>query len=144
MRKTELTRTTDYTPYHPRWYRQRVSTYWWLGQWPYLRFVLRELSSIFVAAAVVGTLWLVRALSAGPEAYEVHLARLSSPGMVAWNLVVLFFVLFHTITWFNAAPRAMALRLGGRRVPDRMVALAHYVGWLAVSGAVAWFVLRAA
>ena len=45
-----------YTEYHPRWYRPRVSTYWWLGRWPYLRFILRELSSLAVAFFVVLTL----------------------------------------------------------------------------------------
>jgi len=38
---------------HPRWYRKRVSTYWWLQRWEYLRFVLREISSVFVAIFVV-------------------------------------------------------------------------------------------
>ena len=31
-----------YTPYHPRWLRQPVSTYWWLEKWSYFRFILRE------------------------------------------------------------------------------------------------------
>src|SRR5712692_8523102 len=34
--------TPAYTLNHPRWYRKRVSTYWWLQRWEYLRFVLRE------------------------------------------------------------------------------------------------------
>ena len=42
-----------YTEYHPRWLRQHVSTYWWLGKWSYFAFILREISSLFVAWAVV-------------------------------------------------------------------------------------------
>ena len=44
-----LPNTPQYTEYHPRWYRKRVSTYWWMGSWKYMKFILRELSSIFVA-----------------------------------------------------------------------------------------------
>jgi fumarate reductase subunit C len=38
-----------YTEYPPKGYRVRMSTYWWLGRWPYLKFILREISSVFVA-----------------------------------------------------------------------------------------------
>src|SRR5215475_4711210 len=62
---------TQYTPYHPRWYRTRVSTYWWMLQWSYFRFVLRELTSLGVAYSCVILLCWIRALSRGPEAYEV-------------------------------------------------------------------------
>ena len=39
---------SNYTEFHPRWYRRRVSTYWWLKQRSHLAFILRELSAIFV------------------------------------------------------------------------------------------------
>ena len=52
-----------YTTHHPRWFRKRVSTYWWLEQWAYLKFVLRELSSIFVAGFIVIVLLWIRAVS---------------------------------------------------------------------------------
>ena len=44
-----------YTPYHPRWLRSTVSTYWWLERRPYFLFILREISSVFVAWFVVST-----------------------------------------------------------------------------------------
>ena len=37
------------TEYLPRSYHTRVSTYWWLKRWAYLKFILREASSVFVA-----------------------------------------------------------------------------------------------
>src|SRR2546422_10440487 len=58
---------TAYTEYHPRWYRRQVSARWWTGSWAYLRFMLRELSSVFVAYFVVVTLLQIRALNHGPE-----------------------------------------------------------------------------
>ncbi len=142
MRTSEVNRTTEYTPFHPRWYRQRVSTYWWLWKWPYLKFVLRELSSVFVAYFVLLTLAQVRCLSGGPEAYAEFQQWTKNPFLIALNGISLFFVLFHVLTWFNLAPRAMVVRLGGKRVPNIVIAGANYVAWLAVSGGLAWLILR--
>jgi fumarate reductase subunit C len=129
------------TEFHPRWYRERVSTYWWLGRWPYTRFILRELTSIFVAWAVVLTLLLLRALSAGPQAMAELQEWLRTPVLLALNGVSLLFVLYHSITWFNLAPSAMAVRVRGKRVPDALIAAPNYVAWAAITAAVAWFLL---
>ena len=142
MTRHEAKGATQYTPYHPRWYRTRVSTYWWLWKWYYLKFVLRELSSIFVAYYVVITLLQIHSLSRGPEAYARFEERMRNPLMIALSAISFFFVLFHTITWFNLAPRAMVARLGGKRVPDILIAGSNYVAWLVISAALAWFILR--
>lgn len=134
--------TTQYTPYHPRWYRTRVSTYWWLRKWYYLKFVLRELSAIFVAYFVVITLLQIHSLSRGFEAYARFEERMRNPLMIALNAISFLFVLFHTITWFNLAPRAMVVRLGGKRVPNALIEGSNYLAWLVISAVVAWFILR--
>jgi fumarate reductase subunit C len=131
-----------YKPFHPRWYRPRVSVYWWLGEWHYLKFILREISSVFVAVFVIETLLLISALREGPAAYERYLQLMARPAMLVLNVVSLFFVVFHTITWFNLAPSAMPVRLGGKRVPDVLVAAPSYVAWVVVSAVVAWLLLR--
>ncbi len=141
MTRPETKGTTQYTAYHPRWYRTRVSTYWWLWKWDYLKFVLRELSSIFVAYFVVVTLMLIHSLSRGPEAYARFEEWMRNPVLIALNAISFLFVLLHTITWFNAAPRAMVVRLGGKRVPEILIAGSNYAAWLLISAAVAWFVL---
>ncbi len=131
-----------YTEFHPRWYRAPVSTYWWIGSWRYLLFILRELTSVAVAWSVVITLWLLRSLLNGPEAYARFTHRLQSPVMIALNGVAFCFLLLHTITWFNLAPRAMPVRLGGKRVPEFLVAAPNYGLWAVASAVIAWFVLR--
>jgi len=133
---------TGYKPFHPRWYRPHVSVYWWLGEWHYLKFILREISSVFVAVFVVETLLLIHAVRQGPVAYEHYLHSMRNPAILLLNMVSLFFVVFHTITWFNLAPSAMPIRFGGRRVPDLLVASPSYVAWVAVSAVVAWLLLR--
>ena len=140
-----LQRTTNprfYTLYHPRWFRRRVSTYWWVGQRQYLKFILRELSSVFVAIFVVITLFQLRALRAGPEAYSRFLAVTRLPLFIALSVTSLFFVVFHAITWFNLPPRAICVRMGGRRLPDILVAAPNYAAWLAVSAAISWVILK--
>ena len=131
-----------YTLYHPKWYRRRVSVWWWLQSGSYTAFVLRELTSVFVALFAVVTLWQVRAVGHGPEAYARFLARLSSPLFLTFHAVALFFVLFHSITWFNLAPKAMVVVLKGKKMPDALVAGANYVAFVLLSVAVAFFLLR--
>ena len=139
--KPETATTVEYTEFHPRWYRPHVSVYWWLKQRQYLTFILRELSSVFVAMFVVMTLFQLRALKNGPEAYALFQQRLQSPLVIAFSVIALCFVVFHSITWFNLAPSAMPVRLGGRRVPAFLVAAPSYVAWVVISAFVAWMVL---
>ena len=134
--------TPVYTEYHPRWYRAPVSTYWWTRQWKYLKFILRELSSLSVAYFVVLTLLQLRALSRGSTSYAAFQEWLKSPIVMALNVVSLLFVLFHTITWFNLAPSAMPIRVRGKRVSDWLIAGPNYVAWLALSAVIAWLILR--
>ena len=130
-----------YTPHHPRWFRRPTSTYWWLERRSYLVFILRELSSIFVAWFVVYLLVLIRAVSLGEGDYQEILRWSGSPLVVVVNVVSLFFVVFHAITWFNLAPQAMVMHVRGRRVPPRWIAASNYLAWAAASVVVAWFLL---
>lgn len=131
-----------YTEYPPKGYRVRVSTYWWLARWAYLKFILREVSSIFVAWFVIETLMQIRALSVGTIAYAEFQNFLRNPLVMALNVISLLFVVFHTVTWFNLAPKAMAVRMGGKRVPGILIAGPNYVAWVVVSAVVTWFLLR--
>ena len=133
---------TPSTEYLPKTYRTRTSTYWWLGRWPYLKFTLRELSSVFVAWFVLLTVMQIRALRHGPTDYAAFQHWLKNPFVLALNVVSFFFVIFHAVTWFNLAPKAMFIRMGGRRVPDAMIAGPNFVAWLAISAAVAWILLK--
>ncbi len=133
---------SHYTPYHPRWYRRRVSVWWWLQNRAYAGFVLRELTSVFVALFAGVSLWQLRALAEGPEAYARFLARLGTPLFVILNTVAFLFILFHSITWFNLAPTAMVVRLRGKRLPDWVVVGMNYSAWLVLSGVVAFILLR--
>ncbi len=115
---------------------------WWLQRSSYLLFMLRELSSVFVAGYVVLFLLIIRSLSQGPAQYEGLMAALRSPLAILFHVVALAFALLHTITWFNLTPKAMAVWRGEERLPAAMMIIPNYVGWVVVSGVIAWFVVR--
>jgi fumarate reductase subunit C len=131
-----------YTDYHPRWYRAHVSTWWWLGRPSYVAFILRELSSVFVAWSVVFLLLLVRAVGKGSSSYAEFLGWADTPWVVVLNVVTLAFVVYHAVTWFQLTPAAMVVRLRGRRLPGVAIAASAYAGWVVVSVFVAWLLLR--
>jgi len=130
-----------YTTYHPQWLRPRMSTYWWLTKPSYLAFILREISSVFVAWGVVYLLWLVRAASRGSAAYGDFLAWSATPIVLLFNLVTVCFIVFHAITWFNLAPQAMVMHLGKTRVPGFVIVASNYAAWLVMSALIAWLLL---
>jgi len=130
------------TEYLPKSYRARMSTYWWLSRWPYLKFILREASSVFVAWIVIVTLLQIQALSRGPADYAEFQNWLRNPLVVLLNVVSFLFVIFHAVTWFNLAPKAMAIRVRGNRLPNLAISGPNYVAWVVISAAVAWILLR--
>jgi fumarate reductase subunit C len=119
-----------------------MSTYWWLGRWPYVKFILRELSSIFVAWFVVYLLLLVRAVSRGEAAFQGFLAFSAHPVVLTVNVITFFFIMFHALTWFAVAPQAIVAHIGKKRVPALMIAAGHYGAWVVVSAFLFWLLLR--
>jgi len=106
-------------------------------------FVIRELTSIFIAAYAVLFMLLLQSLSQGREAYAAYLRFLSAPWMVIFHIIALAAAIFHAVTWFNLAPQAMAVRVGDRPLPGRVIVAANYVAWIIVSAIIAWIVLGA-
>jgi len=139
--RAERTAEPGYREFRPRWYRPKMSTWWWLKRWSSLAFILRELSSIFIGWFVVFFLLLVGALTRGAQAYEQFLSWAASPRIVILNAVSLAFIVFHAITWFNLAPQAMVVRVGGKRVPGALIAGGNYAAWVVATALVAWLIV---
>ena len=124
-------------------YQRRIGVFWWVHKRSYFLFVMRELSSLFVAWFVVYLLMFVAAVGGGEETYERFLDRASSPLLLVVNAVALGFLVLHTVTWFSLTPKAMVLQLGGRRVPGLVIIAAQYAGLAVVSGFIYWLVVLA-
>ena len=108
---------------------------------PYVLFMIREMTSVFVAGYCVFLLILTRKIAQGPEAYGALIAGLRSPLSVALHLVSLAFVLYHTVTWFNLTPKIAVVWRGEERVPAALIAGPLYLAWIGLSVLVAWIVL---
>ena len=130
------------TPTDLRLYRPRISTWWWTRKRTYFVFVMRELSSIFIAWFVLYLVLFLHAIGRGEAAYRNFLDWASSPWVTALNVVAGGFVLLHTVTWFSLTPKAMAVRVAGRRVPAFHIIAGQYTGLVVVSLFVLWLVTR--
>ena len=61
-------------------YYPKLPTTWWLKNPRYFRFMIREVSSVFIAIFLVVLLAEIYQLSRGPEAYAAFVERLRAPG----------------------------------------------------------------
>ncbi|MFG1943129.1 hypothetical protein [Nonomuraea sp. NPDC048826] len=113
---------------------------WFARSRRYTLFVLRELTSVFVAWTVAFLLMMIAALAGG--GYDDFVALAGQPWMIAINVVALAATGFHALTFLNLAPKATVVRLDGWRVPAWMIQGGNHSAWLLVSAVVAYVVLR--
>lgn len=124
-------------------YYPKMRSTWWLRHPSYVRFMVRELTSVFIAIFLVVFLVQLHQLSRGPAAYGAFLEKLRSPAWIAFHVVALAFALYHTVTWFNLTGVVQVVRLGERQVPPALVVAATFGAWALISlGILLWFLLR--
>lgn len=123
-------------------YRRPISVWWWTRKRTYFLFVMRELSSLFIAWLVLYLLLFIRAVDRGPAAYADFLDRAASPWLVVLNVVAFAFLLLHTVTWFSLTPQAMVVSVRGRRVPAAAIIAGQYAALTVVTGLIFWLVTR--
>ena len=139
----ELTAMPQYTTYQPKPYRPRMSAYWYLDQWHYLRYAMRESSSFFVAYFAAITLLQIAALDRGPTAYAHFQAtdalsgRFSSLTRSRWRSSCL-----HAVTWFLLVPRVALRQMLGRPTPNVIASVPNFMVWFGATVIVALFILR--
>ena len=114
---------------------------WWTKQTRYFLFIIRDLTSLAVAYFAIILLFLIRSLSQGQEAYNEFIVLLKSPTLMLLSMVAMCGLIFHSITWFNLAPKAIVIKLGKRRVPDVLIVLANYAGWVVITVVIGWILL---
>ena len=122
-------------------YRYPVPATWWLKKRVYLLFILRELTSVFIAAYLVLVLVLLHKISVGRLAYEAYFQFLANPGMITFHVIALVAALYHTYTWFILVPNIVIVRVSRIRVPKSIVSGVHFIGWIVISIVIAWIVL---
>ena len=114
-------------------YYPKMPATWWLRKRSYFLFMLRELSSVFIAIFLVVLLVQIYQLSEGPKSYTAFAQRLGSPGWIIFHAIALLFAIYHSITWFFSTAVVLPLRLGKREIPRNLVAALNIGAWIVVS-----------
>jgi fumarate reductase subunit C len=115
-------------------YVRALERHWWLRRRRYVLYMLRELTSLFIAAYCVLMVVGLARLAQGEPAWDGFVAALCGPVAVALQLLALVFAVIHSVTWFALTPRVLPRAIGGGVSAGQIVA-AHYVLWAAVSAA---------
>jgi fumarate reductase subunit C len=116
-----------------RLHHRPIPVWWWTRRRTYFVFVMRELSSLFVAWFVVYLLLLLHAISQSDAAYQDFLDEADSPWVITVNVVGLAFLVLHSITWFHLTPKAVVLKVRGWKVPAWLIITSQYAGFAVVS-----------
>lgn len=113
--------------------REVPPTSWFFRHPRYLRYMSREVTSIFIGAYCVLLVIGLQRLAAGPAAWEGFLTALRSPVSIVFQFLALVAALYHAATWFNATQKAMPIQIGEAFVPGGLISGAHYAVWAVLS-----------
>jgi fumarate reductase subunit C len=106
---------------------------WWLTNPSYTWFMVRDVTSIFIAGYCVFLLVLLYRANQGPESFKWFYASLGSWVSTILHLIALAFAAYHSVTFFNLTPRVMVVFRGDEKVPDKVIAGLHFGLWALVS-----------
>lgn len=118
--------------------RPLAKSTWWLSQGLYTSYMVREVTCIFIGIYSTILIWGLMRLSEGKDAWMGFVQALGGELSIAFHAIALFFVLWHTFSWFNVTPRAMRIQTGDHFLPGPVIVGAHYGGWVVVSIVFLW------
>jgi succinate dehydrogenase subunit C len=115
-----------------RTYRRPMAG-WWRRNPYFVRYMIREGSSVFLAIYTIILMVGLYRLTQGQAAWEGWLAAMTRPISLLFHWLALITVGYHAYTWWKVAPKtAPDLRLGGKPLPELVIAGG---GWAATLGA---------
>ena len=106
---------------------------WWRANRRYGIYMLRELSSVFVALWSLRFLRQLGRVRKGAASYDAYIAAQRQPWRVALSVVALAFALLHSITFLQLAGTVQTVRIGARKLPERQVTAGAFAGWAVAS-----------
>ena len=116
---------------------------WWKRDPFFVRYMAREVTSIFVVAYAVILLVTVLRLAEGQASFDQWVAVLRTPKMVLLHVLLVIIFAYHTFSWFEIMPKTMApVVVGGKKVPACAITGAGFVASL-VASAVLFIVIKA-
>lgn len=117
-------------------YHRPMGAVWWLSRRAYVLFIVRELTSVFIAAFLVELMVQLHRLGEGMDSYAEFMARLAQPGWLVFHAVVLFFAVWHSLTWFYTTSIVIPVKIGGKEAPRAAFTAFNVVSWLAASAVI--------
>jgi len=130
---------SEYT--HPTYHKPIPAT-WWMQNRRYFMFMIRELTSVFVALFALLLLYQLFLLTKGPEVHGLFQQSLRSGPFIAFYVLLLVFALYHTWTWLGLASKIQIVKLGSSTVPPSLVSLGAYASFVVASIVVAFLFLN--
>ena len=127
--------------YKTKLFRRSMPILWWTKRWSHTKFILRELTSLCVAFFSLELILLVLSISKGQEEYFTFIDTLGNPVLIILNIVAFIGLIFHSITWFDLAPKAMVIKVGSKPLPAFIISGSNYVGWIVLSVLIFWILI---
>lgn len=95
---------------------------WWRRNPYFVRYMIREGSSVFLAVYAVILLAGLYRLTQGEAAWDAWRAALASPVSLVFHWLALLVVSYHAYTWWKVAPKtAPDLRWRNRPLPEPII-----------------------
>jgi len=111
-----------------------MPTNWWMQKPVYIRFMIREVTSFFIAGYCIFLLALLcAAMHDNAAGFASFYASLGSPVSLVLHLIVFVFAVYHSMTFFDLTPRVLVVFRGDEKVPESTISGAHYAMWAVVS-----------
>ena len=107
---------------------------WWRKNPYFVRYMIREGRSVFLAIYTVILLVGLWRLTQGEAAYDAWLTALASPLSFLFHWLALLTIGYHAYTWWLVAPKtAPDIRIGGRPLPELLVTAGGCVATIGAS-----------
>jgi fumarate reductase subunit C len=109
---------------------------WWRQNTFFVKYMIREATALFVLLYCAILITGLYQLNNGNAAWNAWLANLTHPVFIVFHCTALAATLYHTVTWFQLAPKIMVVRIGGWTAPVKLMLAGQWVGFAACSIAV--------
>ena len=130
---------SDYTY---KTFHRPIPATWWLRNRRYFMFMIREITSVFVALFVILYLYEFFLISKGAEVHGLFQESLRTVPFVIFYIIVLLFALYHSWTWLGLTAKIQVVKIGKMTVPPALVSLGAYASWIAATVVVGYLFLN--
>ena len=114
-------------------YIPKQSRWWWTRNPFFIRYMIREGTSIFVLVYSVLLIFGLYQLKQGEAGWQLWLSLLNHPVVIVFNLLALAATLYHAATWFKLAPKIIVVRFGEWKLPEPLMVVGQWVGLVLIS-----------